>query len=316
MVLFIRSIAKLFGAGAKYPDKTVACISNKYFLSEEFDFPRDTLKPSEINEMAKISIENMLPGGAAEMASGFFVHKNKSSMTVFIASKNRLLSEIPLLSSYQYWLPEKFIQEHISSEFKIPDEENCSAITINHNGVCSIDGKNFKLFSNEFWTAELHDEVENSVNKKIEFTNSTLAKGSVPLTYGAIGMLSFIITLVALHLAINFWNVALGKNETQVNTIMERSKLRDEALAFSAVKLTYLRNLKEINSIRPKEMRFTEFKTSGPKVVDFSGTCISAEMLNNFLNDLRKESSIFAVSSDGVVSKQNVTSFNIRVEFL
>ncbi|MDR1413463.1 MAG: hypothetical protein LBI56_00795 [Puniceicoccales bacterium] len=313
----IKNIFKLFGPKKEeQTGTTVACIANKYFLFEESRFPQSSLKPNEISDMAKIAIEGMVPGGTTEMASGFFVNKNKSSVTVFIASKSRLLEEIPQLASCQYWLPEKFVSEYISSELAVPQEKNYTAIVLDSKGCCSVNGRNISLFSEEFWTAELHGEEANAANRKFEMANSTFSKGTVPLVYAVIMLSLFVFALYASQIGIRIWNKTLQSGRNEMNRIMERERLRDEALGFSAEKLSYLRHLEKISSLRPKEMKFVEFRTSGAKITHIVGKCASVSALNKFLGELQKERSIGAISTGNVVSKQNATTFNLKVEFL
>jgi hypothetical protein len=313
-------IAKFIGMGfgdtSADSTRSVAVVSDRYFLVEENGFPRESLKHSEIRSLAKSTISGMLPASGNETVSGFFIDEAKNSMTTFVASRERLLSEIPQLQSCKYWVSEKFFREKVSSELEFPQEEKCVVISIDSGGICSVGDSRCMLFSQEFWNAEMHDDAEKSINRKIEFIDGLYNKAIFPLLSGVAALLLLLVCLCAVRIVVSLRSSVVERNSERAALIMERSKLRDEISLFSAGKLSYLRRLKTVANVRPGGLLFSSFSYSNPKVVNFIGECESVSILNGFIGKLKNVRSVRNVSETNVVSSMGHVSFNLKVEFL
>ncbi|MDR1433001.1 MAG: hypothetical protein LBI61_01505 [Puniceicoccales bacterium] len=296
--------------------RNVAVIADRYFLFEEMNFPKDSLKKAEIDAMAKLSIESMFPPGNYEIVAGFFVGKGNDSMVVFVASKDRLLSEIPQLASCKYWIPKRFVLECLQNDLSVPGGNGCVILDVDASGFCCIEGKKIALFSDEFWTAEMHDAEAKKASKMAESMGVLLGKAVAPLLSASAGLLLLFVALVAVNFAIGSRLSSMQSNQTNVDRVKERSKLRDEIYAFATGKLAYFKRLQIVNDVRPAEMLFREFSADGSNVAHFLGTCESVSALNEFLSVLGKKKEVADASTANVISKQKETSFNLSVKFL
>ncbi|MDR1595382.1 MAG: hypothetical protein LBR91_00450 [Puniceicoccales bacterium] len=295
--------------------KSVAVVSDSYFLFEENGLPLNQLKRNEVSMLAKETIISMVPAGAHETASGFFVDGEKSSMVTFVASRERLFSEISQLTSCKYWVPERFFRERVSNEYKFPSEQKCLILEIESGGFCSVNGKKVKLFVEDFWNVEMHGDSEKSINKKIEFIDGFYGRAIFPVLSVTAGLLLLFIGLVVANFTASALERAIVAKQSEVDHIIERSKLRDEISTFSASKLSYFRRLKTMADLRPSELIFNAFSSKGG-IVDVVGECDSVATLNGFIVNLKKASGVTEVSESNVTSSQDSVSFNLKVKFL
>jgi hypothetical protein len=295
---------------------SVAFVANRYFFFEESKFPRNSLSQKEVAEMVKITLEGMLPAGNHETVSGFFLNSENSAVTTFIASKVRLLSEIPELKSCKYWVPEKFFNAYVNAGTTMPMENACAVFEIDSNGAISIEGKKIKLLSGQFWNAEVHDKDVKDTHRVISKISDAIQKTMLPLLSATAVMVLIAAILTSMATATNIRHAAVKAREAKVKRIIERGKLRDEIMSFIGGKSSFFRQLNVINAFRPGRLIFREFSMQNPKTVSLSGICDSMSTLNTFISRLKGDSRISGVSSSSTASKQDGTTFSLQIEFL
>ncbi|MDR0742519.1 MAG: hypothetical protein LBE98_03585 [Puniceicoccales bacterium] len=293
----------------------VALISDEYFFFDEIKLPSGSLQKEEINSMAQMAIENAFPVENQKIFSGFFTNRSKNCITIFVASKNRVLSEIPNLKTCTYWLPERFCRENVKSSTIIKTNEKCATVGVDVDGSLKIQGKKLDLFSEDFWNAEMHEQREKSVARITEKINGWYKKTIFPLISVTSVLFMLVITLVVIRSSIGLRQSMLERRWPKITRIIERKKLYDEICAFSEAKALYFKRLDAINKIRPAQLFFNQFTMSGPRVMQFVGMCDSIATLNLFVEDLEKESSIYEVSTPNVSSSSRGTTFNLEVEY-
>jgi hypothetical protein len=311
-------MAKLFESDAAgQGGKSVAIISDSYFIFEENGFRKGSLKRSEIHALARSTVVGMLPASGNETASGFCVDNVKSSIITFVASKERLLSEIPELASCRYWVPERFFKEKIYTEYRTGYGAKCLVLAMDGGFICYPNGKKTKLFSEDFWNAELHDDGEKNVNKKIEFVDSFYEKFVFRLLSCVAVLLLIFAGVLASAAVTRRTTSAIAKNESKVNEIKGLAKLRDEMKGFSSGKLSYLRRLKIVADGQPDSLIFSSFSIGGSSAneANLVGKCDSVAVLDEFVGKLKNESAVSNVAASNVVSTHNSVSFNLKVKF-
>ncbi|MDR2628886.1 MAG: hypothetical protein LBC30_02775 [Puniceicoccales bacterium] len=294
----------------------VALISDRYFFFDEIKLPLESLRKEEIDNMAQMAIENAFPANDKKIFSGFFTNHGKNCVIIFVASKNRVLSEIPNLKTCTYWLPERFCRENVKSGSIVKTDEKCATISVDGDGSLKIQGKKLNLFSDDFWNAEMHEQQEKTVARTTEKINSWYKKIIFPLISVTSVLLMLVIALVVIRLSIGFRQSTLVKRWPKITRIIERKKLYDEICAFSEGKVSYFKRLDEINKIRPAQLFFSQFTASGPKDIRLVGMCDSIATLNLFVENLKQEFSICTVSTLNVSSTSKGTTFNLQVEYL
>jgi hypothetical protein len=305
--------------GARSRDDSVAFIADRYFLFEEVKIPRKSLNRGEVGDMARLAIEEMLPPGTQlddSYGTGFFEGKRGDSVTAFVSSRDRLLSEMPELRTCPYWLPEKFFYENICKLAFMPVNGKCVIADLTQSGKFSMQGRTFGLFSKEFWTAELHGEEYKIVQKVVWLTNRFHARVIPALLASS----SFLLLIFMASLLFGGVNVLaerkLKLKVPRINRIIERSKLRDEILLFQNGKSLCFQSLDEVNDLRPSTLLFDEFYMEGAKVARFIGVSDSPTTLNAFVDRLRKLPEVKEARVVDVVSTQKEATFNLKVEFL
>ncbi|MDR1890772.1 MAG: hypothetical protein LBQ23_01125 [Puniceicoccales bacterium] len=294
----------------------VAFISDEYFFFDEVKLPNESLQNKEINSVAQIAIEDAFPVNKQKTFSGFFINQGKKSITIFIASKNRILSEMSDLKTCTYWLPERFYRENINNGTIIKPDEKYAAVDIDQDGSLEIQGKKFNLFSENFWNAEMHEEQEKSIAKKVEKINVWCKKIISPLISATSVLFMLVIVLFATYVAIGFRHSTLEKRQSKISQIIERRKLRDEICVFTGGKDLCFKRLDALNKVRPFQLFFSQFTMSSPRVMQFVGTCDSIATLNTFVENIKRESSTHVVSTSNVSSSSKGTTFNLKVEYL
>ncbi|MDR1528702.1 MAG: hypothetical protein LBS22_03925 [Puniceicoccales bacterium] len=306
-----------WGLNSNAVDKpVVAFISDEYFFFDEIKLPNGSLQKEEINSMAQVAIETVFPAEKQKILSGFFTNQGKNCVTIFVASKNRILSEIPDLKTCTYWLPERFCRENIKGNTTIIQaNEKCATINVDGDGSLAIQGKKFNLFSEDFWNAEMHEQQEKSIARKAEKINSWYKKIISPLISATSVLFMLVIVLVAIRSSIGFRQAVLEKRRPRIARIIERKKLYDEICVFSEGKALYFKRLEAINKVRPAQLFFSQFTMSGPRAMQFVGVCDSIVTLNLFVENLKKESSIHTVSTPSVSSSYKGTTFNLEVGY-
>jgi hypothetical protein len=294
--------------------RTVAVIADRYFFFENIDFPSDSIDEKEIQNMAELTIGSVLPGRSEEMVSGFFLSKNKSGLSVFVASKNRLMSEIPTLAGCNFWIPEKFFREHIAPS-PLKSDDTVATLDVDGAGNLSIDGEKIRLFSKNFWTAEMHGEVDKSAHRLSEMLNAVYGKIIIPIISTASILLLAFATLLTGSWMLNAWKTSLDNKRPKINRIAAREALRDELFAFSSGVIDCLQHLDAVNNVRPKSLLFSTFYANSPKSIDISGTSPSIATFNAFVSALNGDPTIVSVATSNVVSTQDKTTFNATVTF-
>ncbi|MDR2779470.1 MAG: hypothetical protein LBB16_04320 [Puniceicoccales bacterium] len=296
----------------------VAFISDKYFFFDEVKLPNESLPNKEIDSMVQIAIKNFLPVEKKKILSGFFVNRSKRNVTIFAASKNRVLAEMPDLKTCTYWLPERFCRENINDkDITIKPDEKYTTIEVDQDGSLTKQDKKLNLFSENFWNAEMHENQEKSIARKVEKINSWYKKIISPLISATSVLFMLVIVLLAIRSTIGFRHSILEKRQSKIkiSRIIERKKLRDEICAFTEGKALYFVRLNAINKIRPARLFFNQFTMSSPKVMQFVGTCDLIATLDDFIENLKKDSSIRVVSTPRVSSSSKETAFNLKLEY-
>ncbi|MDR2737717.1 MAG: hypothetical protein LBB18_02125 [Puniceicoccales bacterium] len=294
---------------------TAAFIPDKYFIFEEINFPPNSLKRDEIGNMAKITIENMLPFDGNNLLSGFFESENGGSATIFIASRDRLFNEIPQLKTCTYWLPEKFLHSRVCGG-QISNSDECIVGKIDQDGFLVMQDHKFKLFSEEFWTAEMHCEDEKKFSKSVNLINGVCKKIFCPLLFVTSVCVLSAMALFAFGLFAKSRGNHMGKIEKRVGEIIARHRLRNEVLSFFENPSLCLEYLNIVNTNRPAKIIFGEFAMDGLKSVRISGNCDLLETLNSFLGNLKNERRISSAEVAEIASTKEKTIFNLKVEFL
>ncbi|MDR2776424.1 MAG: PilN domain-containing protein [Puniceicoccales bacterium] len=313
----ISDFFKAWGSNKRTTAKpVVALISDEYFFFDEIKLPQGSLQKEEINSMAQMAIESAFPMDDKKIFSGFFTNRGKNCVTIFVASKNRILSEIPNLKTCTYWLPERFCRENVKSSTIIKTDEKCATISVDGDGSLKIQGKKLDLFSEDFWNAEMHEQQEKTIARTTEKINGWYKKIIFPLISVTSILFMLVISLVVIRSSIEFRQSTLVKKWPKITRIIERKKLYDEICAFSEGKASYFKRLDEINKIRPAQLFFSQFTMNGPKVMQLVGICDSIATLNLFVENLKKEFSMRRVPTLNVSSTSKGTTFNLQVEYL
>ncbi|MDR1457609.1 MAG: hypothetical protein LBI47_02040 [Puniceicoccales bacterium] len=294
----------------------VALIPDEYFFFDELKLPKGTLQKEEINSMAQMAIENAFPVDKQKIISGFFTNQDKNHVTIFVASKSRVLGEIPHLKTCTYWLPERFCRENANGVPITKTDERCTTIDVSEDGSLEVQGNKLDLFSEDFWSAEMHEQQEKSIARKVENLNGWCKKIISPLVSVTSVLFMLVVVLLMVRSSIKLRHSMLEKRESKVAQIIERKKLYDEICVFSEGKALYFKRLDAINKIRPAQLFFSQFTMSSPKAMKFVGMCDSIATLNLFVENLKKESSICLVSTPSVSSSSKGTTFNLEVEYL
>ncbi|MDR1233205.1 MAG: hypothetical protein LBJ75_03020 [Puniceicoccales bacterium] len=292
----------------------VALISDEYFFFDEIKLPKESLRKEEVNSMVEMAIESAFPIDKQKIFSGFFANQNKGCITIFVASKNRVLSEIPNLKTCTYWLPERFCRENAKGGTIVKADEKCTAIDVNGDGSLEIQGKKLDLFSEDFWSAEMHEQQEKTIARKAEKINGWYKKIISPLVSVTSVLFMLVIALVVVRSSIGWRQSVLEKRQPRVSQVIKRKKLHDEIDVFSQGKALYFKRLDAINKMRPAQLFFSQFTMSSPKVMNFVGMCDSIATLNLFVESLKKE--LHSVSTPNVSSTSKGTTFNLQVEYL
>ncbi|MDR2432165.1 MAG: hypothetical protein LBD34_00185 [Puniceicoccales bacterium] len=294
----------------------VALIPDEYFFFDDIRLPKDALQREEIGSMARMAIENAFPVDKQKIFSGFFTKKDRNCVTIFVASKNRVLAEIPDLKTCTYWLPERFCRENVNGAPITKTDEKYTTIDVGEDDSLEIQGNKLNLFSEDFWSAEMHEQQEKSIARKIEKLNSWYKKLISPLISVTSVLFMVVIVLITVRSSIKMRHSMLEKRESRITQIIERKKLYDEICIFSKGKALYFRRLDAINKVRPAQLFFSQFIVNGSKVMKFLGTCDSVATLNLFVENLKKEPSIHLASTPSVSSSSKGTTFNLEVEYL
>jgi hypothetical protein len=295
-------------------DETAAFISDRYFIFEEFDVP-PLLNKSEISSMARITIERMFPGDYGVLF-GFFVDKSKARATAFAASKERLFSEIPQLKTCTYWLPERFVRSNVCNEQIKKIDSESTMVAVDNDGFFTLNDHRFKLFSDGFWTAEMHDEEEKKLARKIISINNFCKKSIFPLWMFSSLLVLVMVGLLAFNFSLKFKEKTLASEKPRIDRIVKRNGVYKEMLSFRSKPSACLELLREINSARPSTMKFVEYSISGSKDVRLIGSCNSVETLNAFIENLKKSGAVSSAKTISAFSSQKKTTFTLEVEFL
>jgi hypothetical protein len=307
-------IAAIRSNGRGGGDAKIAVIADRYFMFEESGFNRGSLRTNEIASMAKMSSEGLVPSGKHRTASGYFV-RNHDTVIAFIASQERLLSEIPELSSCKYWIPAKFFLECVDPECAIGEGKNCITFAINYRGEFVSRGKKLRMFSKAFWTAELHPDEERSGNRGMALLNLIALRIIAPLVLIFSGLLLSCVALLVQNSIVEIDRIKLREKQKTVNDIIERSKLRDEIFAFSSGKSSFFRCLNAINGSRPATLLFKDFTMQANGAISISGACDAIKTLDEFVDALKREKFIGAVNCSNVGHENGATAFELSVEF-
>ncbi|MDR2602972.1 MAG: hypothetical protein LBC11_00210 [Puniceicoccales bacterium] len=294
----------------------VALIPDEYFFFDDIKLPKGALQKEEINSMAQTAIENICPVNKEKIFSGFFTNQTNSCVTIFLASKNRILAEIPDLKTFTYWLPERFCRESTNGATITKTDEKCTTINVSEDGSLEVQGNKLDLFSEDFWSAEMHEQQEKSIARKVEKLNSWYKKIIFPLVSVTSILFMLVVILMLGRSSIKLRYSILEKRESRITQIIERKNLYDEIRIFSEGKALYFKRLNAINKIRPAQLFFNQFTMSNPNVMKFIGICNSVTTLNLFLENLKEEPSIHTVSAPRISSSSKGTTFHLEVEYL
>jgi hypothetical protein len=306
----------LWDGGSSADSSSVAFIADRYFFFEESKFPRNSLSRKEIAEMVKITLEGMLPAGNHETVSGFFLNSENSAVTTFVASKVRLLSEIPELKSCKYWVPERFFGAHIDADTTMPPENACTVFEIDSDSTISVKGKKIRLFSDQFWNAEAHDRGVKDIHRVVSKIGNAINKVMLPLLSATAVMVLIAVILASTATTTNIRYATVKARAAKVEKIIERGKLRNEVMSFASGKSSFFKRLNVVNTFRPSKLIFKGFSMQNSQMVSLNGICDSMSTLNTFINRLKGDSRISSVSSSDTASSQNGTTFSLQIEFL
>jgi hypothetical protein len=306
-------IGSLLSNAGGEEEADVALISDKYFLFEDVRIPVNTLKWNEIVEMAKNSTDAMVPAGNYETLSGFFLGAGKDRVTTFVASKDRLLSEIHGLIECKYWVPERFFRELVDAN--VGNIDTCTTVHCDQYGKFCLNETWNNMFVDAFWTAELHGGNETNGRREIVAVNTFYRKLFAPLLRLTSAFLVVLASLVAIDWMISSRVSGLRANKLSESGIEGRRILRDEMMVIVGDRSLYLKRLDFVNDLRPGTLLFNSFAMKSQNEALYSGMCDSAATLHTFVGRLKGSNIVKDVTTSNVTSKAKVTTFSMCVEF-
>jgi hypothetical protein len=195
------------------------------------------------------------------------------------------------------------------------DGKNCTTFAINHRGEFIANGKKLRMFSNTFWTAELHTEAEKDANRGVAYINSIAPLLATPLLFLSSLLLVALAAFLISDSLVEVNRMKLHGMQKKIDAIMERGKLRDEILAFSSGKSSFFRKLNTINSARRGELFFHDFAMETDGSVRISGICDTTNTLDTFMKNLKLEKSIVDVNCSNIGRAKTGMAFKIGVKF-